>query len=581
MKRTILLQATYGVKKRLFFNLLCSIVNAYLVMQIPMFFRYIIDGILLENKEIIPCFLNNILQIDKTYSLGIMALLMIAIYFLITITKYIRENLNNKIELSVNRNLKTFLFKHIQSLEYEAYQSYDKAEMIQRIDEDANVVSNFFRSQLNLMIDTFFLMLFILAESIQLNKLITIYLGVSILIMILFSIWYLKKLNVVIEERITKKKRLINTMLQTLERAKVIRLFNKQEEEIEEFTKLNQDYKVTDIQFIKLILFHEISSDYLIEIATPILYLVGGIFAIQGKLGIGTLIALISFCSNLLEHFELIANQIDGIEYFFITQKRLKKLMQLKKEKVKQTNFALNGNITFRNASIFINKQCILKDLNFEIQQGEKMAWIGENGTGKSILSKVLLGLYSYTGSILINGVELREIGNANKRQYISLVLEEPFLFSGTVLENIAGKDEKKDLKKIAKSCKDAEILEDIRKMPLQLESRIGEKGIKLSGGQKQRLALARMLYEEKPIQILDDTFSKVDIVTKNRLVQHIMKASNTVIMITQDLSMITQVDSILFFYEHTAIKESKKQLYQNNDYYREFIKKELDKVEV
>lgn len=581
MKKTIILQAIYGLKKQLFLNLLCSMVNAYLVMQIPMFFRYSIDGILLENKQILPFFLKEVINQDKGHNLAIMALLMVIIYLFITITKYIKENLNNKIELSINRNLKVYLFKHIQALEYEEYQSYDKAEMMQRMDEDADVVSGFFRSQLNLIIDTFFLMIFILVESIQLNKLITIYLAISTLIMVLFSIWYLRKLNNIIEERITKKRRLIDKMLQTLERAKIIRLFNKQEEEIQGFQTLNQEYKITDIKFIKLILFHEISSDYLIEISTPILYLIGGILVIQGSLGLGTLIALISFCCNLLEHFELIANQIDEIQYFFTTKKRLEELIKLKEEKQQETHFNLEGDISFQDVSIFIGKQCVLKDLNFQIQKGEKIAWIGENGTGKSILSKVLLGLYSYTGNIKINGIELKQISNQNKRRYMHLVLEDPFLFSGTIMENIAGRNTKKDLEKIEKCCKEAEILEEVRKMPLKLETIIGEKGIKLSGGQKQRIAIARMLYEEKPILVLDGTVSKIDILTKNTLVQNMMQKENTVILITQDISTVSQVDSVLFFYQHTAVKEDKKYLYQNNSYYREFIEKELDKVEI
>jgi len=178
------------------------------------------------------------------------------------------------------------LYQHILKLEYKSYRDFDKTEMLQRVTEDSEVCAKFFEGQFNLILDIMFFSIFVVTQSIQLNWIITIYLSATILILILFSIWYLKKLNKSLEATIKKSKNLLRKTVRNINHLKLVRMFNKQKEEIEEYQRLNNDYTEENINLIKLMLFYEIVSDHITYLKTPIIYVIGGIYVIHGNMTI-------------------------------------------------------------------------------------------------------------------------------------------------------------------------------------------------------------------------------------------------------------------------------------------------------
>ena len=260
-----------------------SIAISYLTFLIAMNVKYAIDGILFNNYKDIPEYINIMFNQNYLHDLLIVVIILVELNLIEKLLNYFRDRATTKFKLKINTNLKNALYKHMLNLEYESYNSYDKAELIQRINEDADVYSKFFNSQFNVILDIVFLSIFIISEGITLNLPISIYIFLSIFIMILFSLWYFKKLGISIENMIIKRKQLLNETISNISNFKFIRMFNKQNEEKKKYKVLNDSCCKEEIKFIKLVLFYDIILEHLTYLKTPIIYMIGGVAIIKRK----------------------------------------------------------------------------------------------------------------------------------------------------------------------------------------------------------------------------------------------------------------------------------------------------------
>lgn len=283
MKRNVINIALEKTAKYIILLIILSMVISYITLQVSINIKYAIDGILCNNYEMIPNHIRTILNNNYVHDLLIFAVIIIALNFIYVLSNYIRDRATTKFKLKINTNLKVALYKHVLNLEYKDYNSCNKAEILQRINEDSEVYSKFFNSQFNLILDILFLGIFVIRESIVLNLAISIYIIITIVAMLLFSLWYLKRINKQIEELIFKRKKLLNTTLINVNNFKLTRMFNKQKEESKRYKELNDDYTKEDIKLIKLILFYEILSDHITYLKEPIIYIIGGISIIRWK----------------------------------------------------------------------------------------------------------------------------------------------------------------------------------------------------------------------------------------------------------------------------------------------------------
>lgn len=230
--------------------------------------------------------------------------------------------------------------------------------------------------------------------------------------------------------------------------------------------------------------------------------------------------------------------------------------MSLEEEEQENHTYDLDGDIVFHNVSIEIDKKTIIKNLNLSIQKGEKIAILGENGSGKSILTKAILGFYPVAkGNIYFNYHNTKQLNNENIRKYVDLVSGEADLFTGTILKNIKldaadGKTKNNpEDEQIIKVSKQAEIYKDIQRFAEKYQTIVGEKGAKLSGGQKQRILIARALLRNKPILIFDNAFSKLDNQTSHQILQNLIDQypETTMIFITHKPEIQNFVNRCLF----------------------------------
>lgn len=321
-----------GLKKHIFLLILLSSIVSFLSLQVALYVSYAIDGVLFHNLTSLPDYIKPILEMNKMESLILLIVIIIGINIIIAIISYLRERVTTKFTLKVASNLREKLYSHILNLEYESYQSYSKVEMIQRVNDDAKEYSNFFKVELNLILDIIFLSFFIINQGASLSLSVTIYLCITIAIMIAFLFWYYRKMTKMLENVIDKKRKMLGATINNIEQFKFIRIYNRQKEEISNYKKLNEDYSKEDIKFVKIILFFEIISEHITYLSDPIICLLGGISIIHGTMTLGNLTALLLFANKILNCLYTFGENWEVINTFLVVRKKINKLMKLKEE---------------------------------------------------------------------------------------------------------------------------------------------------------------------------------------------------------------------------------------------------------
>lgn len=296
MKNNVITIGLKGTKRYIFLLLILSMIFSYLTLQTAIYVKYAIDNVIYNDYESLPILIKQILTNNYMHNLLIISAIIIVINLLLMFVSYLRSIITSKFKLKINTNVKLKLFKHTLNLEYKSYNSYDKTEILQRITEDADIYSNFFNNQFNMIIDIIFLTIFIITETVSLNIAITIYFVITFLVMILFSFWYLKRLDKQIGECIRTRKELLGTTMLNLNNFKLIRMLNKQKEEKQKYKVLNDECTASNVKLIKLILFYEIMSDHITYLRTPIIFIIGGMSVINGTMTIRRNNSIIKLC---------------------------------------------------------------------------------------------------------------------------------------------------------------------------------------------------------------------------------------------------------------------------------------------
>ncbi|MCI8362679.1 MAG: ABC transporter ATP-binding protein [Clostridia bacterium] len=572
--KQLLKQMYKGVKKYIAGILICGIISSFFNVQLTKFVMYMIDGAV-TNKAQIPEFVTMFFyQNEIYYKLLVLAIFMFGFIIIISLSNYIRNYYTTKMRLGINQNLKTLLLNHSTYLEYMEYAKQEKSQILQRISTDSNNILNFIMDKYNLLVDSVFILFFSMIEIFKLNILVSAVISTIITIIVVMSIWYFKKTKQIVRKNVTLHETLIEKTLNAIYYPKMIKLFNREEKEIKDFDNVNEEYLKNDKKLVDYLIYYELIGSGVRNLKDPAIILIGGIFFALGKMNIGALIVLITYSNNILEYILQLIYAVEGINDFLVPLERIRKYLELKEEKqdnnceeIKETK------LEFKDVSITIQNKKILSHTSFTLEKGQSIYLVGDNGSGKSIIIKVLLGFIPYEGTILIGGENLKNLSLSTIRDYIGVVFQEPFIFSDTVRNNIdiQGKYSLKKVKEISKMC---EILGEIENLQDGYQTILGERGIDLSGGQKQRISIARTLIQDKKIIIFDDVLSKLDNVTKEKIKEHMEQNYNhqIKIYITQDIRRIPE-EAIVFFKQKDSIVISKqKELKEKNDEYKKIL---------
>ena len=580
MKKSFLNRTLKGTKIYMILILILSAIYSRLLVYIPMFIQYALDGVIMEKEGIIPSLIRNLFySSDKLSKIIVLVLVLIMVNILVFVVKYLKSKINTKFNLIINRNVKETVLDYIPKINYMQFSNIDKSNVIQRVNNDATTYSEFFNSQLNLFFDTIFIVIFAVAQTLKLNSTVGLFIAIICGMIVALSVWYFKASRPLVEDIVEKNREVINKTTIEIEESKMLKIFNRRDKEIEDFSKMNNNYKKKEIELAKKKVLYGIGTHTLRNFKEPFILLWGGILVVQGEMTLATISILLTYSTKILEYVHESVDKLKTINEFVVAYKKLSNLMNLDEDIEKNPYIKLDGDIVFENVSIKLNDNTVLKNLNFTINRNENVAIIGDNGSGKTVLSKTLIGFYDYTGNIYIGQQNIKDISKKSLRDYIGVVLQDTYLFTDTIKDNIKITNQLIKDEKIIEACKLADIYEDIKRFDKNIDYMIGKGGNNISGGQKQRIAIARTLIKQSKFIVFDDSLSKLDTRTKLNILNNIIKMKIGTIIISHDLEVVKRCDKVLFINNKTIEIGKHEDLMKSNESYKEIIEINKNKI--
>ena len=345
-----------------------------------------------------------------------------------------------------------------------------------------------------------------------------------------------------------------------------IQAFNKQEQELDKIRKISFKNSQIRVNAMKLSsLFHP-SIDFFSSLGTVIVVAFGGLLALQNKMPVADIVGFILYLSMFYQPITALGLVLENIQAAIAGAERVFEILDtepdVKESENPQVLKDVRGEVEFKHVDFgYDEKSKILDDVSFHIRPGEMVAFVGPTGVGKTTIMSLLNRFYDKdAGSILIDGVEIKNVSLRSLRDHISMVLQDVFLFNGTIAENIAYGREEASPEEIVAAAKTACAHDFIMALPDGYDTYIGERGVKLSGGQKQRLAIARAVLKNAPILIMDEATSSVDVETEREIQKAInnLAGSRTIIIIAHRLSTVRKADKIIVLDEGKVVEEGK-----------------------
>lgn len=555
-KQNLLWSFLKGSKRYFFIGIIAALLMTLCDMMIPQMIRTTVDSLIgkepLSLPKIFMGYINNIGGRDYLRShLYIIAIIIIVLALLGAFFRWFSTYENTKGGEVLVKTMHDQLYDHITHLPYKWHMSHSTGDIIQRCTSDVQIIKEFCALQLYNLIST------ILLISLALFFMATMHIKLTLITLLFVPIivGYSSIFHIKIRDQFTlcdENEGLLSTITQeNLTGVRVIRAFGREAHENEKFQHQNNIYTNTWMKLCEYLSIFWAMGDLVSGLQVMIVVLLGAYFCIQGSMSVGSYIAFISYNNMLVGPIRSLGRMISEMSKTGVSLRRISDIMMAEAETDDASVTPLtddNTDISFEHVSFAFDQNQVLKDINMHVKQGETIGILGSTGSGKSTLMHLLCRLYDLgEGRITIGGRDIKSIPLEELRKKIGIVLQDPFLFSRTIKENITitGHEERLD------EVVDIACLRDtIDSFPDGYDTMVGERGVTLSGGQIQRIAIARMLAGRPEIMIFDDSLSAIDAKTDS-MVRHNLKeslSSATVFLISHRISTLMNADHIYVF---------------------------------
>ena len=485
---------------------------------------------------------------------SVLCVSMLIIYLSRCLVRYLLSSMIDYTGIRLIVDVRQKVFKHLQSLSLRFYEEYRTGKLISNVINDVSLL-NMLARIINSLAEQFFQLVIIAIILFFLNWQMALVVLMSLPLHFL-NFYYSRKImradSMVLQEKLSE---ISANLSETLTGAKVVKSFAKEQAECHRFFK---NLRPT-VQMQMKLTFDSIGLGSIFDmlvIMTQLATIGTGIFFVQSHdITIGEFVAFYTYVNMLITPIQLLSTQVATLAQGMVGASRIVKLLNTIPE-IKECAHPVNpkkldGHIEFQHVQFSYNANTapVISDFTLDIHPGEKVALVGSSGSGKSTLSNLLLRFYDVTGgAILVDGYDVRQFGFESYRSHIGVVLQEPFLFSGTVRDNIAYAKEDATMEEIEHAAKMANIAEFIKSLPDGYDTMLGENGASLSGGQKQRLAIARAVLKNPSILILDEATSALDTVSEHVVQEALdrLMVNRTTLIIAHRLSTIRNADKIV-----------------------------------
>jgi ATP-binding cassette subfamily B protein len=459
-------------------------------------------------------------------------------------------------------DLKNEVYNHYQELSLAFYRRHNTGDLMNRATEDVSRVRMYLGPGIMYAINTIVLFLLVIYAMLTVNVRLAIF---SILPMpvLAITIYYVNNIINFRSEKIQQRLSALSSFVQeNFSGIRVIKAYVREDFARKSFAEESENYKTHSMALVKVqALFYPMML-MLVGLSNVIIIYVGGVEVMKGTVTPGNIAEFIVYLNQLMFPVMALGWVTSLIQRAAASQKRINEFLHQQPEIISPNTktVSVSGQIEFNNVSFVYPDTGIeaLKSVSFKAKPGEMIAIIGRTGSGKSTIANLMMRMYDTTkGEILIDGKPITQLNLKDYRSKVGFVPQEVFLFSDTIGNNIAFSADRTNTPKVEQAARDAAVYKNIIEFDKGFETMIGERGITLSGGQKQRVSIARAIFKEPQILILDDCLSAVDTKTEEEILNnmgHIMR-NKTSIIIAHRISTIKNADKILVL-DHGEIIE-------------------------
>lgn len=468
------------------------------------------------------------------------------------------NSLGNQI---VVRNMRDKLFFHVQRLPLSRQVMTSTGDIIQRCTSDVRYLSFFISDQMTALFSIFLMMIISSAFMFTMNLTLAAVSVSLIVVIIVVSMLF----RAVMEKRFKacdEQEGVLSTCAQeNLTGVRVVRAFGKEKYERDKFDKQNEYYTGLWVKTGKVTAAYWASTEFLNTVQLLIIIVAGSVLCVNGNLTAGELIAFISYNALLVTPLRQLGRIISQLSRAGVALGRICEVIKAPAEDLGENEGAISGDIVFDHVSFGYGDKLVLKDINLTVPQGSVLGIIGATGSGKSSLVSLISRLYEPTsGEIYIGGKNIKDLSLATVRSNVGLILQEGYIYSRTVGENIGVAADNPDQDGIENAARTACVHGNITGFKNGYDTVVGERGVTLSGGQRQRVAIARTLMRKAPIMIFDDSLSAVDSETDLSIRANLKTAfkGSTVIIVSHRVSTVMDADNIVVLDEGRIAESGK-----------------------
>ena len=538
---------------RFIYACITSVLNKVLDLMPPILVGWIIDSLRSNPPEFISWFITS----NEPWHMAMfLALLAVLIFAFESLFEYMYKLGFMTLAQKVQHDIRMSTYSAIQRREMRFFDDHRIGDSMAMLNDDVNQLERFLNTGFNSFLQLLVLFIFsgyvLMTTSWQLA-----FIGMApIPLIILCSMLYQR----IISPRYKAVRESVGALSSRLENnlggIQVVKSFTAEDFEFKRVEDESMKYQEANIHAIKLSALYVPLIRILIVIGFAGVLLIGSYWVLndQDMLTIGELVLFSMMIQRILWPLTTLGSVFDDYERSGASARRILNILNAKPDieevEVSKTGILSRGEIIFENVDFhYKNGIPILNGLSFKIKSKETVGFAGITGAGKSTIIKLLLRMYDRTGgSIIIDGVDIKDLTLTDLRKHVSLVSQDIYLFYGTIFENIAYSNPGAKIEEVIQAARLAEFHSFVDRLPEKYNTIIGERGLKLSGGQRQRLSIARALIKKAPIIILDEATSSVDTETEKAIQKNLQRITEgrTALVIAHRLSTIRQADRIL-----------------------------------
>ncbi len=535
----------------------CTVFSVLINFITPLLLAETVDSILGTSPSSLPAPLQGFVAtlggrdylVRNLWTVGLVLVLLNVINGVFT---YLKGRWSAVASENIALSIRDRLYAHLQHLPFSYHVKAETGDLIQRCTSDVETVRRFLSVQLVEAVNTALMLAMAFSILWSRNRTITLYSMVMIPLLLVTAFIFFKKITVHFRHADESEGKMSAVLQENLTGVRVVRAFGRQQYEVEKFDAASEDYRGKVFRLIRMLSVYWSTADLMsmLQIMATLLLCIW--YAVQGEISVGTMIVFTSYVGMLLFPVRQLGRILSDAGKTKVSMQRIREILDSPVEAPEPDALRppLDGDIVFDDVVFaYDESRPILDHLSCTIKAGQTVAILGSTGSGKSSMVHLLQRLFEpRSGSIQIGGVPIDRIDRKYLRGRVGLILQEPFLFSKTIRENVGLARQKPAQEEIEKAAAAASAHGFITESEKGYDTLVGERGVTLSGGQKQRIAIARTLLKENDILIFDDSLSAVDTETDAQIRAALRSRSHkaTTIIISHRITTLSEADYIL-----------------------------------